>query len=57
MDEGQLISMIWGIGALVLVGSALVARRLPGRQLFTLALVWAAIFAGAALAVRLLGLA
>ena len=57
MEEGHLVSMIWGVGALVLVGSALASRRLPGRQLFKLALVWAAIFTVGALAVRLLELA
>ena len=57
MQEGQLVSVVGGLGALILVGSALLARRLPGRQLSTLALAWAAIFIAAALVVRLLGLA
>ena len=56
MEEGQLVSVIGGLGALTLVGSALLARRLPGRQMLTMALAWAAIFTVAALVVRVLGL-
>ena len=36
---------IWGIGALALVGSSLVARRLPIGQTVKMALAWLAIFA------------
>jgi aspartyl protease family protein len=36
---------IWGIGALVLVGSSLAARRLPVGQTIKMALAWVAIFA------------
>jgi aspartyl protease family protein len=55
MSDGQIISAIWAVGALVLVGSALASRRLPTRQFVTLALIWVAIFAVGALVVRLLG--
>jgi aspartyl protease family protein len=37
---------IWGIAALVLVGSSLVARRLPIGQTVKMALAWVAIFGG-----------
>jgi hypothetical protein len=44
-----------GIAAmLVLVGSGLVARRLPSRKLAILSLAWAAIFAAAFLIARML---
>ncbi len=55
MSDGRIISAIWAVGALILVGSALAARRLPARRLVTLALIWVAIFAVGALVVRLLG--
>ena len=42
-DQGA--ELIWGIGALVLVASALVARRLPLRRTLLMALAWIAIFA------------
>jgi aspartyl protease family protein len=35
---------LWGIGALVLVGSSLVARRLPVAQTLKMILLWVAIF-------------
>jgi aspartyl protease family protein len=35
---------IWGIGALTLVGSSLVARRMPIGQTLKMALLWVAIF-------------
>jgi aspartyl protease family protein len=35
---------IWGIGALMLVGSSLVARRMPIGQTLKMALLWVAIF-------------
>ncbi len=38
---------IWGVGALVLVGSSLVARRMPIGQSIKMALAWIAIFGGA----------
>ncbi len=56
MSDGQIITAIWAVGALILVGSALASRRLPARRLMTLALAWVAIFVVGALAVRLLGL-
>jgi aspartyl protease family protein len=45
MNEGQGIGILWGVGALVLVGSALFARRIPMRQAAKMALAWIAIFA------------
>lgn len=38
---------IWGIGALVLVGSSLIARRMPIGQSIKMALAWMAIFGAA----------
>jgi hypothetical protein len=38
------VTMVWGIGALVLVGSSLIARRLPMKDWVKMALAWAAIF-------------
>jgi aspartyl protease family protein len=43
-DEG--ISLIWGIAALVLVVSSLVARQLPIGKTIKMALAWIAIFGG-----------
>lgn len=37
---------LWGIGALMLVGSSLAARRLPFGQTLKMALLWVAIFGG-----------
>lgn len=42
-DQGA--ELVWGIGALALVASSLVARRLPMRQTLKMALIWVAIFA------------
>jgi aspartyl protease family protein len=36
---------IWGVGALILVGSSLVARRMPINQWLKMLLAWVAIFA------------
>lgn len=47
MSEGQIGGLIWGLGALVLVGSSLIARRLPLGQTLKLGLAWLAIFAAA----------
>ncbi len=38
------VTMVWSIGALVLVGSSLIARRLPMKDWVKMALAWAAIF-------------
>ena len=43
MDDA--LQWIWGVGALVLVGSSLAARRLPVGQTIKMALAWVAIFA------------
>ena len=45
MDGEQGAGIIWGIGALVLVGSAFLARRIPMAQAARMALAWIAIFA------------
>lgn len=45
MGGGDAVGLIWGVGALVLVGSALFARRLPLGQAAKMALAWVAIFA------------
>lgn len=44
MTEDQSMNLIWGIGALVLVGSSLIARRLPLKSTMKMALGWVAIF-------------
>jgi len=51
MTGDQTGGLIWGIGALVLVVSALAARRLPLGQTVKMALAWVAIFLVAALIV------
>jgi aspartyl protease family protein len=43
-DDG--ISLIWGVGALVLVVSSLAARQLPIGKTIKMALAWIAIFGG-----------
>jgi hypothetical protein len=49
MSGDQVASAAFAIGCMVLVGGGLVARRLPAKRLLGLALLWAGIFAGAAL--------
>jgi hypothetical protein len=56
MNESQAFGAIWAVGALVLVGSALVIRRVPARQLALLALAWAGIFVAAVAIARLAGI-
>lgn len=51
MTGDQTVGVIWGIGALVLVGSSLIARRLPIAQTLKMVLAWVAIFAVALLLV------
>jgi aspartyl protease family protein len=46
MNFGDGPSLAWGIVALIIVGSSLVARRLPLGQTLKMALAWVAIFAG-----------
>ena len=46
------VTMAWGIGALVLVGSSLIARRLPMKDWVKMALAWAAIFGLVFLVIR-----
>ncbi|MET0250126.1 MAG: TIGR02281 family clan AA aspartic protease [Sphingobium sp.] len=41
----QAMSSLWYVGAIVLVGSALVARRLPMNAVLRMALLWIGIFA------------
>ena len=45
MSHDRLAGMIWLLGGLILVGSALIARRLPARRMLGLALMWVGIFA------------
>jgi aspartyl protease family protein len=46
MNEGDGPSFVWGIVSLLMVVSALAARRLPIGQTLKMALAWIAIFAG-----------
>jgi aspartyl protease family protein len=45
MSGEETVGLIWGIGALALVGSSLIARRLPIAQTLKMILAWLAIFA------------
>lgn len=45
MDADQAMSSLWYVLALVLVGSALLGRRLPLGGMFRIALLWVVIFA------------
>ncbi|MGP1354271.1 MAG: retropepsin-like aspartic protease family protein [Parasphingopyxis sp.] len=45
MTDGQGISLVWAVVMLVVVGSALIARRIPIGQAAKMALAWVAIFA------------
>lgn len=51
MSEDQAIMAVYSIGCLVLVGSSLVARRLPLKEWVRMSLAWAAIFGAAFFAV------
>lgn len=44
MNEDSAINLVWAIGALIFVASALAARRIPFATAWKLALVWIAIF-------------
>ncbi|HMP45200.1 MAG TPA: hypothetical protein PKD99_08860 [Sphingopyxis sp.] len=44
MNGDTAVSLAWGVGALALVVSSLVARRLPMSDWIKMALAWAAIF-------------
>lgn len=57
MSEDQMLGTVAIAMMLVLVGSSLVARRLAWSNLVQMALAWAAIFVGAVLVLRLMGLA
>lgn len=46
MDFADGPQLIWGVTMLVLVGSSLLAHRMPIGQFFRYALIWAAIFGG-----------
>jgi hypothetical protein len=46
------ITAAWAIGALVLVGSSLIARRLPMKDWVKMALAWAAIIGLVFLVIR-----
>lgn len=45
MTEDQLLGLTYGVMLLVLVGSALVVRRMPAGKTLRMALAWVAIFA------------
>ena len=47
MNGDSAVDLVWAIGALVIVGSALAARRLPLAQAWKLGLVWIIIFGAA----------
>jgi len=47
MNGDSAVDLVWAIGALVIVGSALAARRLPLAKAWKLAFVWIAIFGAA----------
>jgi aspartyl protease family protein len=44
MNEDRAIDLIWAFGALILVGSALMARRIPFARAWRMALMWVLIF-------------
>jgi len=46
VNDDQSINLIYALGGLVLVGSALIARRLPLKDTLKMALAWVAIFGG-----------
>ena len=49
MNGDNAVNLVWAIGALVIVGSTLAARRLPLAKTWKLTLIWIAIFAAALL--------
>lgn len=44
MNEDRALDLVWAVGALILVGSALAARRVPFARAWRMALAWIAIF-------------
>ena len=44
MIADRALDLVWAIGVLVIVGSALAARRIPLAKVWRLALAWIAIF-------------
>ena len=57
MMQYQWASLIFLAAALILPLAALRSRKLDGRKIVQLALVWIVIFAGAVLLIKLFGLA
>ena len=47
MNGDSAVDLVWAIGALVIVVSALAARRLPLAKTWKLALIWIVIFGAA----------
>jgi aspartyl protease family protein len=45
MNGDHALDLVWAIGALIIVGSALAARRVPFAKAWKMALAWVAIFA------------
>ena len=52
MNGEMAAQLVWGMGALALVASALVVRQLPMKDWVKMALAWAAIFGLIFLVVR-----
>lgn len=50
------VSIVFILGALVLVGSSLLVRRMPARSMLRMAVVWALIFGLGAALVYYLGI-
>jgi aspartyl protease family protein len=44
MSEDQTLNLVWAVGALIIVASALAARRVPFAKAWKMALAWVAIF-------------
>jgi hypothetical protein len=47
MNGDLAVNLLWSAGALALVGSALIARRLPWSTTWKMAAIWIAIFGAA----------
>lgn len=54
--QGDLYNIVWMVGALILVGSALAAQKLSWGRSVSYMLIWAGLFAAVILALRLVGM-
>jgi aspartyl protease family protein len=52
MNGDDALGVVYLLGCLILVGSALAVRRMPVGEMMRMALAWAALFAIAALILR-----